>query len=84
MGHCDVKIGDIIAINHHELIDFVYIDCFYVVENIIISSTVRGFDVIDLSDKEQLVFICRGLEKAQNIAWFKQEDKDKKWKIVSN
>jgi hypothetical protein len=84
MGHCNVKVGDIIQIINYDLIDAIYIDSFYLIEKIIVSSTVRGFDVIDLSDKEQLVFICRGLEKVQNIAWFKQEDKDKKWKIVSS
>lgn len=85
MGHCDVKIGDIIELINHDMVDYlIYIDGFYLIESIIISSTSKGFDVIDLSDKEQLVFICRGLEKVQNIAWFKEEDKDKKWKIVSN
>jgi hypothetical protein len=84
LGHCNIKVGDIIEIINRDLVDDVYIDIFYLVESIITSSTVKGFDVIDLYEKEQLVFICRGFEKVQNIAWFKEEDKDKKWKIISS
>jgi hypothetical protein len=84
LGHCNIKVGDIIEIINHDLVDDVYIDIFYLVESIITSSTVRGFDVIDLSEKEQLVFICKGFEKVQNIAWFKEEDLNIKWKITSS
>ena len=83
MGYCDVKVGDIIEII--ELDDYIpFVDQFYVIQKIILSSTARGFDVIELDEKEQMVFICKGIQQLENIAWFKEKDKNIKWKITSS
>ena len=83
MGHCNIKIGNIIEII--ELDDYIpFVDQFYIIQEIILSSTVKGFDVIELDDNEQTVFISKGIEQFENIAWFKEKDKNIKWKITSS
>ena len=61
-----------------------FVDQFYIIQEIILSSTVKGFDVIELDDNEQTVFISKGIEQFENIAWFKEKDKNIKWKITSS
>lgn len=83
MGHCNIKIGNIIEII--ELDDYIpFVDQFYIIQEIILSSTVKGFDVIELDENEQTVFISKGIEQFENIAWFKEKDKNIKWKITSS
>jgi hypothetical protein len=83
VGHCNIKIGNIIEII--ELDDYIpFVDQFYIIQEIILSSTVKGFDVIELDDNEQTVFISKGIEQFENIAWFKEKDKNIKWKITSS
>lgn len=61
-----------------------FVDQFYIIQEIILSSTVKGFDVIELDENEQTVFISKGIEQFENIAWFKEKDKNIKWKITSS
>jgi hypothetical protein len=83
VGHCNIKIGNIIEII--ELDDYIpFVDQFYIIQEIILSSTVKGFDVIELDENEQTVFISKGIEQFENIAWFKEKDKNIKWKITSS
>jgi len=83
VGHCNIKIGNIIEII--ELDDYIpFVDQFYIIQEIILSSTVKGFDVIELDENEQTVFISKGIEQFENIAWFKEKDKNIKWKIASS
>jgi len=83
VGHCNIKIGNIIEII--ELDDYIpFVDQFYIIQEIILSSTVKGFDVIELDENEQTVFISKGIEQFENIAWFKEEDLNIKWKITSS
>jgi hypothetical protein len=83
VGHCNIKIGNIIEII--ELDDYMpFVDQFYIIQEIILSSTVKGFDVIELDENEQTVFISKGIEQFENIAWFKEKDKNIKWKITSS
>ena len=83
MGHCNIKIGNIIELI--ELDDYIpFVDQFYIIQEIILSSTVKGFDVIELDENEQTVFISKGIEQFENIAWFKEKDKNIKWKITSS
>jgi hypothetical protein len=83
VGHCNIKIGNIIELI--ELDDYMpFVDQFYIIQEIILSSTVKGFDVIELDENEQTVFISKGIEQFENIAWFKEKDKNIKWKITSS
>jgi hypothetical protein len=83
VGHCNIKIGNIIELI--ELDDYIpFVDQFYIIQEIILSSTVKGFDVIELDENEQTVFISKGIEQFENIAWFKEKDKNIKWKITSS
>ncbi len=84
MGHCDVKIGDIIEIIDKED-NLSFLDNFYLVEYITISSACNGFDLTDPPEllRRDIVH-ARGIGKMQNVAWFTIEDKNIKWKIASS